>query len=383
MLARAFGRAMVRVDGEESQSIVTLALMSLFILAILAVVVETSAVYIQRRNLQNAADAAALAGAQELNGYAASEAPAIAAAEAYADENLPDLLAVSAVVSEEYTQVQVQVQKKAATAFAGWLSFGEPTVSAKATARIASFNIIRCVVPIAVQDTAYFEGTDNYPEDPITNPPPLVGLKLAVNGGPDGTSNTGLVDLGPGNSADPIRSGSGCGLAPLIDTKPGGTIGDVNNGLTDRLKAAQATGCYTWEDVQPPVVTGEATWRCKPENQYSDGIQRSAVVLLPVLAIDIVEPGREDVPIVQLSNGQFLLAYFWVSGEDTYDTSKNSWECKIKSGQDKCIVYGRFIMNQPVDLDVFDPDRCPGGNIEDCIIEFDPEATTKIVQLID
>lgn len=383
MLARLPHRFAARIDREESQSIVTLALMSLFILAILAVVVETSAVYIQRRNLQNSADAAALAGAQELNGYDTGEAPAIAAAGAYADENLSNLLGVTAVVSNNYTEVQVQVQKKAATAFAGWLSFGEPTVSAKATARIASYNIIRCVVPIAVQDTAYFEGTDNYPEDPITNPPPLVELKLAVNGGPDGTSNTGLVDLGPGNSAEPIRSGSGCGLAPLIDTKPGGTIGDVNNGLTDRLQAAQDTDCYTWEDAQPPSVTGEATWRCKPEAQFSDGIQRSAVVLLPVLDVDIVESGKSDVPIAQLPNGQYLLAYFWVSGEDTYDTSKTNWDCKIKSGQDKCIIYGRFIVNEPVDLDVFDPSLCPGGNIEDCIVEFDPAATTKIVQLID
>jgi len=286
-------------------------------------------------------------------------------------------------VSEGYTQVQVQVQKKAATAFAGWLSFGEPVVSAKATARIASFNIIRCVVPIAVQDTAYYTGTTNYPEDPITYPPPLVELKVAVNGGPDGTSNTGLVDLGSGNSAGPIASGSGCGLEPLIDTKPGGTIGDVNNGLTDRLKAAQDTGCYTWEDVQPPSITGEATWNCKPENQFSDGIQRSAVALLPVLDVDIVETGKTDVPIEQLSNGQYLLAYFWISGEDTYDTSKNNWDCKVKSGQDKCIIYGRFIVKQPVSLDAFDPSLCPGGNLEECVLEFDPASTTKIVQLID
>ncbi len=199
MLAKLHGYP-GRVQREESQSIVTLALMSLFILAILAVVVETSAVYIQRRNLQNAADAAALAGAQELNGLAAGEAPAIAAAEAYAEENLSDLLGVTAVVSDNYTQVQVQVQKKAATAFAGWLSFGEPTVSAKATARIASFNIIRCVVPIAVQDTAYFEGTTSG-EDP----PPLIELKSGLHEGEAGRAIPGLVNR-PGNSA---RSRSG------------------------------------------------------------------------------------------------------------------------------------------------------------------------------
>ena len=382
MLARAFGRAMVRVDGEESQSIVTLALMSLFILAILAVVVETSAVYIQRRNLQNAADAAALAGAQELNGLPSGDEPAKEKAKKYAADNVDGLIPGDEPIVSGHTQIQVQVRKKAATAFAGWLSFGEPTVSAKATARIASFNIIRCVVPIAVQDTTYFTATENYPADPLNDPPSLVALKQSTNNVP---SNTGLVRLTTGNEANAIRRGSACDLTPDIDTKPGESYGDVNNGLEDRLRAAKSNNCYRWEDVQPPSVTGEASWRCRPESTViEDGIQASAVVLLPILDTDIIRPGSHDYPLAQLPNGQYLLAYFWVSGDHIYDQSNdNNWQCLINSGPDKCIIYGRFIMNQPVDLDVFDPDRCPGGNIEDCIIDWDPAATTKIVQLID
>lgn len=370
MLAKLY-RHLGRVQREESQSIVTVALMSLFILAILAVVVETSAVYIQRRNLQNAADAAALAGAQELNGLAAGEAPAIAAAEEYADENVSDLLGVTAVVSEGYTQVQVQVQKKAATAFAGWLSFGEPTVSAKATARIASFNIIRCVVPIAVQDTVYFEGTTSG-EDP----PPLVELKTGLHEGEAG-SNTGLVNLGPGNTAEPIRTGGGCGLEPTIPTKPGLTGGDVRNGFQDRLEAAMANNCYTWEEAKPP--SDGSVWRCKPVNAVVDGIEATAVVLLPVLHVDIDNSGSGYYPIAQLDNGQYLLAYFWVDGDGTWDTSRGTWRCWDNPD---CIIRGRFIVDEPVDLDVFDPTKCPPGDA-DCVLDWDPAATTKIVQLID
>ncbi|MBE0609196.1 MAG: hypothetical protein IH609_07445, partial [Dehalococcoidia bacterium] len=138
MLATRIHRICRRVHAEESQSIVTLALMSLFILAILAVVVESSAVYIQRRNLQNAADAAALAGAQELNGLASGDDPAREKAKEYAAENVDGLIPGDEPIVSGHTQIQVQVRKKAATAFAGWLSFGEPVVSAKATARIAS-----------------------------------------------------------------------------------------------------------------------------------------------------------------------------------------------------------------------------------------------------
>ncbi|MCO5201367.1 MAG: pilus assembly protein TadG-related protein [Chloroflexi bacterium] len=294
--------------------------MSLFILAILAVVVESSAVYIQRRNLQNAADAAALAGAQELDGTNAGFVAGTLEAAAYAEDNVQDLESFGAVPLEGNRAIRVEVRKKAATAFAGWLSFGEPVVSAKATARIASFNIIRCVVPIGVQASIYFTATSDYPDDPVADPPPLVELKQQNN---QSTSNSGLVDLVTGNEADGILGGSACNLTPTIDTKNGASYGVVDQGLPPRLQAAIANDCYTWADVQPPSVTGEAIWRCKPENTVqANGIQASAVVLLPVLAADFVVPGHKGYPLAQLDNGQYLLAYFWISGDDIYDTSR-------------------------------------------------------------
>ncbi len=362
---------------EDGQSIIMVALMSMFILAILAIVIESGFVYIQRRNLQNTADAAALAGAQQLDGTSTGADSAKTVAIQYANDNISGATVDPPVVNAAYTEITVTVHKNSETAFTGWLSFGKPSVSAHAAARVASFNVIRCVVPLGVQQTVYQTATDNYPDDPIANPPPLVPLKVAVQSGDSG-SNTGLVDLGPGNSADPIRGGLGCNLQPQIDTKPGGTIGDVNNGLTDRLKAAKTIGCYTWADVQPPSVTGAATWKCKPENTVqSDGLQASSVVLLPVLDTDIVQSGHDGYPLAQLDNGQYLLAYFWVSGDDTYDTSSNNWKCLDQ----QCTIFGRFIVNQPVDLSVFDASQCPGHDLSNCVLDYDPEATTKIVQL--
>ena len=380
---RAFRMLRARSGEEDGQSLVFMALLSFFILAFVAIVVESGFVYIQRRNLQNSADAAALAGAQELNGTASGVLPAQTKATLYANDNLSGLAPFVPVVDGTYTSITVTVSKPSETAFIGWLSFGQPTISAHATARIASYNIIRCVVPLGVQQSVYTTATTNYPTDPITNPPALVPLKVAVNGGPSG-SNTGLVSLGSGNLAGPIRGGLGCNLTPNIDTKPGGTIGDVNNGLTDRLKAAKTNSCYTWAAVQPPSVTVATTWKCKPENTVQpDGTQASAVVLLPVLATNIVEPGHDDYPLAQLTNGQYLLAYFWISGDNTYDTSRSNWQCLINSGPDKCTIWGRFIVNQPVDLGVFDASKCPNGNIANCVLNFDPQSTTKIVQLTD
>ena len=370
---------------EDGQSIVTVALMSMFILAILGVAADTGYVWLQRRNLQNSADAAALAGAQELPGPATTGGPADLAARDYAARNLTNLASTTVTFPDQLpdtraTSVKVVVHKDSQSLFGIGLGFGAKDISAKATARIASFNVIRCVVPLAVQDSAYFTATNNYPSNPIANPPPLVELKVAVQSG-SGGSNTGLVNLGPGNSALPIATGSGCGLTPMIPTKPGGTIGDVNNGIQTRLEAAKANNCYTWAAVQPPSVTGAATWRCKPENTVqSDGTQASAVVLLPVLRTDIVQSGARDYPIAQLANGQYLLAYFWLSGDDTYDTTRRNWSCLTSPD---CVLKGRFIVNQPVDLSTFDPAKCVPGQPQNCVINFDPAATTKIVQLID
>lgn len=285
MLAKLHGYP-GRVQREESQSIVTLALMSLFILAILAVVVETSAVYIQRRNLQNAADAAALAGAQELNGLAAGEAPAIAAAEAYADDNVSDLLGVTAVVSEGYTQVQVQVQKKAATAFAGWLSFGEPTVSAKATARIASPLLPGPgVVPLAIDLATY----DSCIVDDLCSG---VTLKEWAGNNEDPPSSFGYLDLGGiGGGQNEICAGLVGGAAAAItdpDNEHNGNISSVFNCLVDRMNAAIANDCLTVDQV----LDGEGALldRCNPLGGAGKGAhpsfpeaQPTAVIIIPVI----------------------------------------------------------------------------------------------------
>jgi Flp pilus assembly protein TadG len=56
------------LHAEDGQMIVTVALLSVFIFMIMAIAVEVGFTWMQKRNLQNAADAAALAGAQVLPG---------------------------------------------------------------------------------------------------------------------------------------------------------------------------------------------------------------------------------------------------------------------------------------------------------------------------
>jgi Flp pilus assembly protein TadG len=356
-----------RASGNEcGQALALFALAALFFVALLAVAADSSFVWMQKRDLQNTADAAALAAAQELDGTAESRDAAVAAATTWAEKNISDAQSVEVEILDGYTKVRVTVRKKSASLFSGPLSFGSPVVPARAAARIASVNSLApCVVPLGVQESSYNAAK--------TNPGALVELKLAVNGGPGGTSNTGLLNLSPGNSAVPIANGACNSLEPEVRTKPGGTIGDVNNGLERRLKAAIASDCYTEADVV-------ADWpRCRPTLWSSDSVQSTAVMLLPVLDADIVESGAKNYSIAQIEDRLHLLAYFWVDGDSTYeDPANNKWRCL--DGQSKCIVRGKFLFDLPIDLSVFDPAMCP-PRPEACIIDFRPEALVKVVLL--
>ena len=103
------------------------------IFAFLVIVADSGLIFVQRRQLQNTADAAALAGAQQLF---IDDALAIAMAEDIAADNTSGLVANVATVSNG--QVTAAVTKNASSLFPGsGLSFGSPAVSAKATARLA------------------------------------------------------------------------------------------------------------------------------------------------------------------------------------------------------------------------------------------------------
>lgn len=364
---------------ESGQSIVTIALMSMFLLAIVGLAADTGFVWMQRRNLQNAADAAALAAAQELPGPdAAAEAKAVE----FAEKNVTDLASTTVTFPDRMadgraTAVKVVVHKNSASLFGVGLGFGEKDISAKATARIASFNVIKCVVPLAIQDSTYTLATT----PPIPDPPPLVTLRLNVQESAGGSNTGWLVVPGSDNLGDGIRMAGSCGLNPEdVKLDEGNKVGLANlQGFVPRLQAAKLAGCYTWEDA---IAESGNYWKCKPENTVqTDGTQASAVILVPVLEGDIVKQNPPPPYVIASApGGQYKLAYFWIDGDSTYDTTKNNWPCLTIP---ECVIKGRFIVDVPVDLAVFDVSKCPGGKLEDCLIDFDPKATTKIVQLID
>ena len=344
-------------NGESGQAIIFLAAGALFFLAMIVVVADSSMVWWQARNLQNTADAAALAGAQELDGTATSEAPAVAAANEWIDKNISELTSSSIEVSEGYTRIRVTVQKNSGALLSGSLSLGDPEVDRTAVARIASVDILPCVAPIGVQKSFYEESLGGG----------LVAMRPEMQSDDNGTSNTGLLNLQSGNMANPIRYGSCNTLTDPVTTNPGWQGGDVNNGMQDRLEAAMANNCYTESEVRNDLE------RCKP-GLYDGGMQETAVLLVPVLEDDIDFSGSSQAALETTDSGQTLLAYFWVDGDSTYDMSNpNNWSCEEGEGN-SCIIYGKFLENVPTDLSVWE---------EGDVTEFDPEALIKIVQLVE
>lgn len=357
MMTRHSHRYWTSGHDEAGQVAIIMGLAMFLFLALFVIVGDNAFARMESRNLQNAVDAAALAGAQELDGTEAGAEDARSAAVEWANKNIDDATIETPVVSDGNTKITVTARKNSGSLFGGALSLGEPEIERRAAARIASVDILPCVVPLGVQRSFYENGVSSGG---------LVELKLAIQSGGSGTSNTGLLNLQPGNSAGPIANGSCNTLSDPATTKPGGTIGDVNNGLRDRLEAAISNACYTEAETLAELD------RCKP-GHFSSGTQATAVALLPVLDTDIVDSGAQSYPLATTASGQTLLAYFWIDGDSTYvNPQNNQWQCV--DGASNCVIRGKFLENVPVDLSVFQ-----GGNVTD----FDPEALIKIVQLVE
>ena len=135
-------RILCRLRGENGVTVVMFALGLVSLLGFSAIVFDAAAIFEERRQLQNAADGAALAAARELP--ASSEA-AVAAAEAYLTANgySPDDADVSAVVTspyasdDEYAEVVVTRLDKPYL-FARLLGLVDSDISARAVGQIVS-----------------------------------------------------------------------------------------------------------------------------------------------------------------------------------------------------------------------------------------------------
>ena len=382
---------MRKLHGAHGQSIATVGLMSVFILAILGMAADTGYVWLQRRNLQNAADSAALAAAQKLPG---DQAGASTLANNYVAKNGGGTTTVEfgdTIAGGLPTSVKVTVHKDSQSLFGVSLGFGNLDVNAKAKAKIRSQNLPgKGVVPIGVEKSDY---------DLAVASGGTLTLKDKKQDAV--TSNAGLIQL-IGDNGDQIRQGlqfgSGVPLTPSIMTEPGNKLGQAtqnsNSGLRVRLTRALAHAwpsnntkhCYTWADVQPPSDPN-AYWPCSPFNATeTDGVQATAVILVPIIVENFTEfsgSGPNKPISVQPTAGgnAYLLAYFWVDGGGTY-VNPPAGNYNDNPSNPKGAIYGRFILGVAAQLREFDSTNCRVS--DGCgLVDFDPQAVIKVVQLVE
>jgi len=301
---------------EFGQGLVLGALAMVVILGFAAIAVDVGLFLHERRDLQNAADAAALAGVQELPG-APSEAEA--KVHEWADKNGIDIAGgelESVEVSTTYAEndtVTVSVQRDVPFVFARVLGFSSDTMRADATARIGSPSLASNVMPWALLKSAQ-EGVTYDTE---------VTLKYSAQDSSSG--DYGSLALGglTGSAVyyDNILNGADTCIGCVEQTEPGNNVGKTEAGLQDRLESNNPL-CENFGDVFEAVGDG---WRfandvCNPWEE--EGADSKRVVIIPV--IDDPDGGRDEVTVIRF-------AVVFLTNEFSDDICPTGLECDVKA----------------------------------------------------
>ncbi len=340
-----------RLQGEQGQMLVTVALLSVVLFMLAAIATETSLIWIQRRNLQNAADGAALAGAQQLPG---NPSAAVADAQAWAAKNVTTLASFEAQVLDSNRAIRVTVRKPADTIFGNWFGYGGFTITAKAAARVAQPLLPGPgVVPLAVDDAAFACAS--------AGGCTTVALKQWSENNDDPRSSYQLVDV-DGRGIAGVEAGSVGGsrnpITDPVDQQTGNTGRSLAEGLAYRMQAAAANGCLTWEQVAPGGVLND---RCNPLTQAARGrlaaypeAQPTAVIVIPVISAFC--QGNCDLDIVGAGSEPRLFAFFWI------DWSQTEPRCRAQGSgggrgdglpPGQCEIVGRFILEHRAPISTY------------------------------
>jgi Flp pilus assembly protein TadG len=281
---------------ETGQALVLAAFVMVVVLGFAAVAIDVGLFLHERRELQKAADAAALAGAQELPyspGDAQQKAQEWATNNGIGDGELESIEVSTTYVADD--TITVQVQRDVPFIFARVLGFTSDTMRADATARVGSPAEVGGLVPWGVLDEAIDPGE------------PTV-LKYDAKNVFHGNFGALGID-GPGAKiyCETIEHGSQASLCsqgqdgctdPTTETEPGNMIGPTRKGVEWRIDNTSSE-CDEFDEVfQELGDSYRLKGRCNPF--VPTGADHSKrVVITPV--IDELCQGSCDVTIVKFA----------------------------------------------------------------------------------
>lgn len=223
-----------KVKSEDGVVMVIAALMLVVLLGATALAIDTGRIYLTRTRLQKAADAAALAGAQQL---IMTENPVLAedAGEQYIDANLRSPYQASLTSDPASGQFSVTLSQDVNFLFAPVLGYRKKTVSVNAAAGASTIVRVRNVVPFGVLEQEFQYGRQYI---------------LKYGAGSDSGSFHGnycALALG-GNGANVYRNNIKYGyqgeiaVGDLVTTEPGNMAGPTDDGVSYR-KSLCTNGC--------------------------------------------------------------------------------------------------------------------------------------------
>jgi hypothetical protein len=271
---------LARVHEERGQGLVVAMLCMVVIMAFGAMAIDVGLFLQERRELQKAADAAALAGAQELPnsaGEAQQKAVEWVEKNGIGGGELESIEITSTYATDD--TIRVKVKRDVPFMFARVLGFSNNMMQAEGTARVGS--------PVAVAGLAPF----GVLEDAISFDEPTV-LKYDAKDVTQGNFGPLGVD-GPGADTyrEAIEHGSGTSLCaqsedtctdPTAETETGNMVGPTRQGMGWRVDNTSAD-CDEFEEVFQEV---SGTYRLTPQCSPFPSIgpeQGSRVVIVPVI----------------------------------------------------------------------------------------------------
>jgi len=274
---------------ERGQALIMFALAAGVLFGFVAMAIDVGMILHERRVLQNAADAAALAGALELPDSAALAGDQ---AQEWAKSNGIDLASgdeLDITISPDNTSVTVEVRRETSFIFGRVLGLVSTEVHADATARVGSPLALSGILPFGVLESAInYDGTPTVIKYDASNP---------------STGNFGPIRVDGSGSAvleESIMYGTQTGVCaqsqpacqdPTVPTQTGNTISAARNGFNYRFNNTSAD-CDEFTDVLIP--RGDGTYNVDPSCHpfASDSL---LLVLIPV--IDDFPNGSQPVTI--------------------------------------------------------------------------------------
>jgi len=207
------------------------------LLGFVALAVDGGLLYVEYTRISRAADAAALAGAQELPDNLKAQARAVEYLQKNdVDTAVPGSLTIS--FAPDNRDITVEIRKNVQLYFARALGFNESDVSGRAVARISPVSRVSGLLPLGIDESLL---------------PLSAGHQYIIKVGAPNTGWTGIIEY-PGQSGkDDYKEAAANGYDGIVaigETQgkaPGNATGPTIEGILERINGINET----WVDYSP------------------------------------------------------------------------------------------------------------------------------------